>query len=481
VIKKDFLKYLAEQATDRAASDYRLAPVSDLFFYPYADTKANTTFPSIACVFKLEGLHRHFVVMAIHHNADLNERHYSMWCGDKTFSGARNFDEVKRLLTSSAFLIMPAGVGLTPKRHDALAQEAATRLQQCTEMLDLSNPDGCNFWQLHVRGTVCRHVGLVMHHLTSNSRELNQLLLSMEEALDNLLDSATLPGDAVAPIVQSRAQGTELSRWLFRVPVLIEGPHGTGKTTGVRMFAKAEGHHLVEIGGHAGLEAIDLLGHLIPIGGAEKSFVWKDGPLSEAFRRASKGEKVIFLIDELLRIPQRELAILLTALSPFEGEYFLRTGRVVSVEDGVAQEETLRAPIANLAVVATTNVNHFVEECDPALRERFMVTYKDMTEAELLPILVATAKARGMDEGVVTPLMKFFKIGRKAQVEGVLFEGPSARTLCRALEHAQSEDEIQDWLQDQALLWVSRNLDGSPNKEQLDQCRNLIKKCFSVT
>jgi MoxR-like ATPase len=226
------------------------------------------------------------------------------------------------------------------------------------------------------------------------------------------------------------------------------------------------------------LEAIDLLGHLIPMGGADKTFVWKDGPLSEAFRKASKGEKVVFLIDELLRAPQRELAILLTALSPFEGRYFLRTGRVVSVEDGVAQEETLMAPIDNLAIVATTNVSHFVEECDPALRERFIVTYKDMTEAELKPILIATAKARGMDAEVIEPLLKFFKVGRKAQVEGLLLEGPSARTLCRAIEHSQSKDEIQDWLLDQALLWVRRDLDGAPNQEQLDQCRTLIHKCF---
>ena len=175
----------------------------------------------------------------------------------------------------------------------------------------------------------------------------------------------------------------ELKRFAFKIPVLIEGDRGSGKTYEAFEYAKSLDIEPSFVGGHAGIESIDLLGCLVPYAGQENkiedtsvsaadffsgdyqmkvsssnsnSLIWKDGPIAEAFRKAQNGEKAILIIDELLRIPQRELNILLTALSPVHGKYNLRTGRILEVIDGVAREEVLSCDTRDLFVLATTNV-----------------------------------------------------------------------------------------------------------------------------
>ncbi len=68
-----------------------------------------------------------------------------------------------------------------------------------------------------------------------------------------------------------------------RTPVLFKGPPGSGKTFESRLFAREAGFDsFIELGGHRGLESFDLQGQTLlePNGGT----IWKDGPVTEAFR-----------------------------------------------------------------------------------------------------------------------------------------------------------------------------------------------------
>jgi hypothetical protein len=56
---------------------------------------------------------------------------------------------------------------------------------------------------------------------------------------------------------------------------------------------------------------------------------------------------------------------------------------------------------------------------------------------------------------------------------------PTTRTLVRAVELADKESEVKTLLDDQALLWVERDLDGFPNKEQLDSLKKLVSRVFT--
>lgn len=300
----------------------------------------------------------------------------------------------------------------------------------------------------------------------------------------------------------------ELKRFAFKIPVLVEGDRGSGKTYEAFEYAKSLNIEPSFVGGHAGIESIDLLGCLVPYAGQENklqdtsvsaadffsgdyqmnissnnsnSLIWKDGPIAEAFRKAQNGEKAILIIDELLRIPQRELNILLTALSPVHGKYNLRTGRILEVINGVAREEILSCDTRDLFVLATTNVGgqYAVDTIDPALAERFVVVRKDTEQKTLVNILKNKAKLKGFSETLAEQAgFLFLNRMNNAKEQGLIEEVPTLRTLSRAFDLAEKEDEVKDYIFDQHLLWVARDVYGKPDKEQIRCIKKIIEDIF---
>ncbi len=296
----------------------------------------------------------------------------------------------------------------------------------------------------------------------------------------------------------------ELKRFAFKIPVLVEGDRGSGKTYEAFEYAKSLNIEPSFVGGHAGIESIDLLGCLVPYAGQENklqdtsvsaadffsgdyqmnissnnnnSLIWKDGPIAEAFRKAQNGKKSILIIDELLRIPQRELNILLTALSPVHGKYNLRTGRILEVIDGVAREEVLSCDTRDLFVLATTNVGgqYAVDTIDPALAERFIVLRKDTEFDTLVSILKQKAREKGFNETLAEKAGLFLNRMTDAKEQGLIEEVPTLRTLSRAFDLAEKEDEVKDYIFDQHLLWVARDVYGKPDKEQVRCVKRILE------
>ncbi len=299
----------------------------------------------------------------------------------------------------------------------------------------------------------------------------------------------------------------ELKRFAFKIPVLVEGDRGSGKTYEAFEYAKSLNIEPSFVGGHAGIESIDLLGCLVPYAGQESkiedtsvsaadffsgdyqmnissnnnnSLIWKDGPIAEAFRKAQNGKKSILIIDELLRIPQRELNILLTALSPVHGKYNLRTGRILEVIDGVAREEVLSCDTRDLFVLATTNVGgqYAVDTIDPALAERFVVVRKDTEFDTLVSILKEKAKEKGFNETLAEKAGLFLNRMTDAKEQGLVAEVPTLRTLSRAFDLAEQEEEVKEYIFTQKLLWVDRDVYGKPDKEEIRCIKKIIEDIF---
>lgn len=299
----------------------------------------------------------------------------------------------------------------------------------------------------------------------------------------------------------------ELKRFAFKIPVLVEGDRGSGKTYEAFEYAKSLNIEPSFVGGHAGIESIDLLGCLVPYAGQENkiedtsvsaadffsgdyqmkvssnnsnSLIWKDGPIAEAFRKAQSGEKAVLIIDELLRIPQRELNILLTALSPVHGKYNLRTGRILEVINGVAREEVLSCDTRDLFVLATTNVGgqYAVDTIDPALAERFIVVRKDTEQDTLVNILKNKAKLKRFNETLAEKAGLFFIKMTDAKEQGLIAEVPTLRTLSRAFDLAEQEEEVKEFILAQKLLWVDRDVYGKPVKEQTELVERIINDYF---
>ena len=368
---------------------------------------------------------------------------------------------------------------------------------------DADKDTACNFHQgnslkpISVNGTiykVCKHIIGVCDTFKDNISYITDDMLSEAGVIEK-------------PAKKEKEPFEQLKRFAFKIPVLVEGDRGSGKTYEAFEYAKSLDIEPSFVGGHAGIESIDLLGCLVPYAGQESkiedtsvsaadffsgdyqmkvssinsnSLIWKDGPIAEAFRKAQNGEKAILIIDELLRIPQRELNILLTALSPVHGKYNLRTGRILEVIDGVAREEVLSCDTRDLFVLATTNVGgqYAVDTIDPALAERFMLVRKDTEYDRLVSILRKKAQEKGFNENLADKAGMFFNRMLSAKEQGIVEEVPTLRTLSRAFDLAEKEDEVKDYIFDQHLLWVARDVYGKPDREQVDVVKQIMEQIF---
>ena len=368
---------------------------------------------------------------------------------------------------------------------------------------DADKDTACNFHQgnslkpISVNGTiykVCKHIIGVCDTFKDNISYITDDMLSEAGVIEK-------------PAKKEKEPFEQLKRFAFKIPVLVEGDRGSGKTYEAFEYAKSLDIEPSFVGGHAGIESIDLLGCLVPYAGQESkiedtsvsaadffsgdyqmkvssnssnSLIWKDGPIAEAFRKAQSGEKAVLIIDELLRIPQRELNILLTALSPVHGKYNLRTGRILEVIDGVAKEEVLSCDTRDLFVLATTNVGgqYAVDTIDPALAERFMLVRKDTEYDRLVSILRKKAQEKGFNENLADKAGMFFNRMLSAKEQGIVEEVPTLRTLSRAFDLAEKEDEVKDYIFDQHLLWVARDVYGKPDREQVDVVKQIMEQIF---
>ena len=274
---------------------------------------------------------------------------------------------------------------------------------------------------------------------------------------------------------------TKFNRYAFKKHILLEGDKGSGKTYMATSWVRESNYAQIFIGGHEQFESIDFLGHYIQ----QKSgtLIWKDGALSEAYRKAKLGQKVVVIIDEMLRIPKRELNLLVSALSPIDGNYVLRTGRAESSQGDIAKEEVLIAPAENLWVIGTTNVgaNYAVEGIDDALMDRFKPIRKDTTESELQRILLKAVQKRNFSTEHVAKMMDFYRRMKRLQASKIISKIVNIRQLCEAIEIATTQKEIQEIMKDSVLLWVERDYDGSANKEQLLAVETLLRKIYVST
>lgn len=269
-----------------------------------------------------------------------------------------------------------------------------------------------------------------------------------------------------------------IAKYAFKVPILFEGDRGSGKTYDVREFAKQNSLPYFEMAGHESVEAIDFLGHHVQ---SAHGIVWKDGKLSQAFRAVSKGVAGALLIDEMLRIPQRHLSVLLSALSAdSDGNYRLQTGRMLEVVDGIGVEEELIVPASKLAVFATTNVGpeFAIDDLDPALAERFIIVRKDTEKKVLVEILAKHSEIKNFSGLIAVKLADFFERTQRMVQTGTLNRHATTRTLSRAIEHADNEADVKNILRDQALLWVDRNAAGHPEPGQLSDVYKTIEQLF---
>lgn len=110
-----------------------------------------------------------------------------------------------------------------------------------------------------------------------------------------------------------------------RLPVMLKGPTGVGKTRFVRYMAHRLGRPLVTVACHDDLTASDLVGRFL-IRGDET--VWVDGPLTQAVRSGA-----ICYLDEIVEA-RKDTTVVIHPLADHRRELPIdRTGEVLQAPD----------------------------------------------------------------------------------------------------------------------------------------------------
>lgn len=170
-----------------------------------------------------------------------------------------------------------------------------------------------------------------------------------------------------------------------RLPVLIKGPTGCGKTRFVEHMAQQLGRPLYTVSCHDDLTAADLLGrHLV---GPEGTY-WQDGPLTRAAREGG-----ICYLDEIIEA-RKDTTVALHSLSDHRRTVHLeRTGETVIAHDDFM-----------LVISYNPSYQNMVKGLKPSTRQRFVAMSFDYPEPSVEASIVS--HEAGIDEATAGQLVK---------------------------------------------------------------------------
>lgn len=198
--------------------------------------------------------------------------------------------------------------------------------------------------------------------------------------------------------------------WRQRLPVLIKGPTGCGKTRFVAHMAARLGLPLFTVACHDDLSAADLVGRHLIADGATR---WVDGPLTRALREGG-----ICYLDEVVEA-RKDTTVVLHPLTDDR--------RMLPIE---RTGETLHAPEGFMLVVSyNPGYQHVMKTLKPSTRQRFVALSFDFPAPELERRVLRAES--GLDEARAGRLVTL--AGQLRRLSGVdLEEAVSTRLLVYA-------------------------------------------------
>lgn len=198
--------------------------------------------------------------------------------------------------------------------------------------------------------------------------------------------------------------------WEARLPLMVKGPTGCGKTRFIQHMAEKLGRALVTVSCNEDTSATDLLGRHLLLGGETK---WVDGPVTRAVRTGA-----LLYLDEIAEA-RPDALVVIHSLTDHRRELFLdRTG------------ETLRAADSFMLIVSyNPGYQRSMRELKPSTRQRFIaLNFGYPPEALEIEII---AGETGVEKATAKRLVQ---IGRQIRnlTELSLMESVSTRLLVAA-------------------------------------------------
>ncbi|MCK6506080.1 CbbQ/NirQ/NorQ/GpvN family protein [Myxococcota bacterium] len=196
----------------------------------------------------------------------------------------------------------------------------------------------------------------------------------------------------------------------LKLPVLLKGPTGCGKSRFVRYMASKLSRPVITVACQEDLAAADLTGRFMLEGGET---VWRDGPLTRGVR-----EGAIVYLDEVVEARSD----VMTVLHP------LTDDRRVLPLDRTGEE--LAAPDSFLIVISyNPGYQSVTRELKESTRQRFVSLSFDYPDEAVETEIVA--KESGCDAATAARLVEIGRATRKLKSHG-LKEGASTRLLVYA-------------------------------------------------
>ena len=222
----------------------------------------------------------------------------------------------------------------------------------------------------------------------------------------------------VEPYYQPTGDEIEIFEAAYRnrLPVLLKGPTGCGKTRFMEYMAWRLKRPLITVSCHDDLTASDLVGRYLVKGGET---VWVDGPLTQAVRAGG-----ICYLDEIVEARKDTMVV----IHPLADDR-----RVLPMEKlGSLIEAT---PEFCLAISYNPGYQSVLKDLKQSTRQRFVALEFDYPAAELEVDIVARESA--IDRETADRLVRFAAMTRNLKGSG-LEEGASTRLLVHAAKLIQS-------------------------------------------
>jgi nitric oxide reductase NorQ protein len=214
------------------------------------------------------------------------------------------------------------------------------------------------------------------------------------------------------PYYQPQKNEVELyaAAYRNRLPVMVKGPTGCGKSRFVEYMAWKLGRPLITVACNEDMTASDLVGrYLLEAGGTR----WLDGPLTTAARIGA-----ICYLDEIVEARQ-DTTVVIHPLTDHR--------RTLPLDK---KGELIRAhPDFQLVISYNPGYQTLMKDLKPSTKQRFTAFDFDYPGADLEAQIVA--QETGMDEAVAAKLVKIGGVARGLKGHG-LDEGISTRLLVYA-------------------------------------------------
>jgi len=251
-------------------------------------------------------------------------------------------------------------------------------------------------------------------------------------------------------ISQGNEEDIFLYAWKQRIPLILKGPTGCGKTRFVQYMAHKLGQPLITVSCHEDLTSSDLVGRYLLKG---EETVWQDGPLSLAVRHGG-----ICYLDEIVEA-RNDTTVLIHSLTDDRRVLYLdRTGEVLKAH-----------PDFMMVISFNPGYQSIRKNLKESTKQRFSSIIFSHPSVEVEKMIIASEAS--LAEEMSTTLAMIGEKIRNLQGYG-LIEGASTRLLVYA--GRLIKEGLSPWLACRTA--ITQTLTDDP--EIMNSVEDIIKMFF---